>query len=213
VLSPDGERILLVDDKGDVLSGEQVQLAFVAMAGFRGKGPVALPVDSPAAADDIAAKSDIEVVWTKRSAASLLDEARRVGASVAADRRGGVAFPGFLPAFDGIAALLHVMDHIALSKESLSVLVKSIPVPAIAEETVVTPWERKGAVMREMVERNSDRSLDLIDGVKVILDDGWVLVVPDPEEPATQVYAEAATASEASARAQEYARRIRQLLR
>ena len=77
----------------------------------------------------------------------------------------------------------------------------------------MTPWERKGAVMREMVERNNERTLDLIDGVKVVLDDGWVLVVPDPEEPATHVSAEAPTESEAVARAQEYARRIRQLLR
>ena len=92
-------------------------------------------------------------------------------------------------------------------------LVKTIASPFIAEEVVVTPWERKGAVMREMVERNNDRALDLIDGVKILLDDGWVLIVPDPEEPATHVSAEAPTASEATARAQEYARRIRQLLR
>ena len=132
---------------------------------------------------------------------------------LAADRRSGVAFPRFLPAFDGVAALLHVMDHVARAGEALSTLRLAIPIPAIAEEVIVTPWERKGAVMREMVERNSDRSLDLIDGVKVILDDGWVLVVPDPEEPATLVMAEAPTESEAVARAQEYARRIRQLLR
>ncbi|MBA2610046.1 MAG: NTP transferase domain-containing protein, partial [Actinobacteria bacterium] len=181
VLSPDGERIVLVDDNGHVLSGEQTQLVFVSMAAARGEGPVALPVDTPADAAVIAEKGGITVVWTKRSAASLLDDARQQEASLAADRRGGIAFPAFLPAFDGIAALLHMMDHVATTGEALSKLVKAIPVPALAEETVVTPWERKGAVMREMVERNANRTLDLIDGVKVILDDGWVLVVPDPE--------------------------------
>ncbi|MEY2397795.1 MAG: mannose-phosphate guanylyltransferase / phosphomannomutase [Actinomycetota bacterium] len=213
VLSPDGERIVLVDDKGHVLSGEQTQLVYVAIAAHAGKGPVALPVDTPMDAVTIADNGGITIVWTKRSAASLLDDARQQHASLAADRRGGVAFPDFLPAFDGVAALLHVMDHVAKSDEALSKLVKAVASPAIAEETVVTPWERKGAVMREMVERNSDRTVDLIDGVKVILDDGWVLVVPDPEEPATLVSAEAPTPSEAQSRAQEYARRIRQLLR
>lgn len=213
VLSPDGERIVLVDDKGHILSGEQTQLVFVAMAASRKEAHVALPVDTPADAKAIAAAGGVDIVWTKRSPASLLDEARSASAWLAADRRGGVAFPAFLPAFDGIAALLHVLDHVAANKEALSALVKGIPQPAIAEESVVTPWERKGAVMREMVERNADRTLDLIDGVKVVLDDGWVLVVPDPEEPSTHVYAEAATPSEAAARASEYARRIRQLLR
>ena len=213
VLSPDGERLVLVDDLGHVLSGEQTQLAFVVMAAEAGEGPVALPVDTPSEAAIIAAKAGIDVEWTKRSNASLLDVAHTSHATLAVDRRGGVAFPRFLPTFDGVAALLHVMDHVARAGEALSVLRSAITTPAIAEESVVTPWERKGAVMREMVERNGDRTLDLIDGVKVILDDGWVLVVPDPEEPATLVMAEAPNESAAVARAQEYARRIRQLLR
>jgi mannose-1-phosphate guanylyltransferase/phosphomannomutase len=213
VLSPDGERILLVDDLGHVLSGEQTQLAYVSIASERGAERIALPVDTPSEAGSIAEKAGVEIVWTKRSAASLLGEAHAAGASLAADRRGGIAFPAFLPAFDGVAALLHVMDHVARHGEALSVLRSAIGMPSIAEEVVVTPWERKGAVMREMVERNNERTLDLIDGVKVVLDDGWVLVVPDPEEPATHVSAEAPTESEAVARAQEYARRIRQLLR
>jgi mannose-1-phosphate guanylyltransferase/phosphomannomutase len=213
VLSPDGERILLIDDLGHVLSGEQTQLAFVTMSAELAQGPIALPVDTPTEATAIAAKAGVDICWTKRSNASLLEVAHTANAVLAADRRGGVALPRFLPAFDGVAALLHVMDHVARTGEALSVLRSAIPMPAIAEEAVVTPWERKGAVMREMVERNSDRSLDLIDGVKVLLDDGWVLVLPDPEEPATLVMAEAPSDSEAVARAQEYARRIRQLLR
>ncbi|MEY2471769.1 MAG: mannose-phosphate guanylyltransferase / phosphomannomutase [Actinomycetota bacterium] len=213
VLSPDGERILLVDDQGHVFTGEQTQLAFITMSVEGGEGPIALPVDTPSEAAAIATKAGVDIVWTKRSNASLLEAAHSNRATLAADRRGGVAFPRFLPAFDGVAALLHVMHHLARVGESLSGLRMAISMPAIAEETVVTPWERKGAVMREMVERNGDRPLDLIDGVKVLLDNGWVLVVPDPEEPATLVMAEAPTESEAVARAQEYARRIRQLLR
>ena len=214
VLSPDGERIVLVDDQGHVFSGEQTQLTFVAMAGQKNSGGVvALPVDTPQAAASITAGTGVDIVWTKRSAASLLEAAVDAGAGLAADRHGGVAFPGFLPAFDGVAGLLHVLDYLAGAKETLSALRDGIGTPTIAEEVVVTPWERKGAVMREMVERNADRTLDLIDGVKIVLDDGWVLVVPDPEEPATIVSAEAPTEAAALARAQEYARRIRQALR
>jgi mannose-1-phosphate guanylyltransferase / phosphomannomutase len=53
----------------------------------------------------------------------------------------------------------------------------------------------------------------LIDGVKVLHDDGWVLALPDPEEPVTHVWAEAGTDAEARRLAQEYVRRIRQLVR
>ena len=53
----------------------------------------------------------------------------------------------------------------------------------------------------------------LVDGVKVRHDDGWALALPDPSEPVTHVWAEAGSDVAARRLAQEYARRIRQLLR
>jgi len=83
----------------------------------------------------------------------------------------------------------------------------------IARESVPTPWERKGAVMRELVERMPPDDLVLVDGVKIQRDDGWVLVLPDPDDAVTHVLAEATTTNEARQVAQEYARRIRQSVR
>ena len=68
-------------------------------------------------------------------------------------------------------------------------------------------------VMRTLVEMSKDREVQLIDGVKVRHDDGWALALPDPEEPVTHIWAEAATDADAKALAKEYARRIRQMLR
>ena len=83
----------------------------------------------------------------------------------------------------------------------------------VVHQAVLTPWDQKGLVMRTLVERSKDRELVLVDGVKVIHDDGWALVLPDPEEPLTHVWAEAGTDAAARARAQEYAVRLEQLLR
>jgi mannose-1-phosphate guanylyltransferase/phosphomannomutase len=82
----------------------------------------------------------------------------------------------------------------------------------VVRETVPTPWEQKGTVMRTLVERSGDKDLILVDGVKIIIDDGWVLVLPDPEDPLTHIWAEAATSADARSLAQQYARTIRQIL-
>jgi mannose-1-phosphate guanylyltransferase/phosphomannomutase len=68
-------------------------------------------------------------------------------------------------------------------------------------------------VMRTLVEMSKDREVELVDGVKVLHDEGWALALPDPEEPVTHVWAEAATDADARRLAQEYTRRIRQMLR
>jgi mannose-1-phosphate guanylyltransferase / phosphomannomutase len=97
----------------------------------------------------------------------------------------------------------------------LSAILAGVPESHIVHESVPTPWERKGAVMRELVERETERGseLMLVDGVKVIRPDGWALVLPDPADPFTHVWAESDGENAARQLAQEYARAIRQAMR
>jgi mannose-1-phosphate guanylyltransferase/phosphomannomutase len=76
-------------------------------------------------------------------------------------------------------------------------LVAEVPEPHVAHEAVPTPWERKGAVMRGVMERNKGEEVVLVDGVKIIYPDGWALVLPDPELPITHVWAEGETDADA----------------
>jgi mannose-1-phosphate guanylyltransferase/phosphomannomutase len=135
------------------------------------------------------------------------------GVTFAASQEGGYIFPSFLPAYDSAATLVNLLALLASTGVRLSKVVSQLPRVSVAHESVVTPWEQKGLVMRTLVERMPDRELVLVDGVKVLHDDGWALVLPDPEEPVTHVWAESSTDGEARALAQEYARRIRQMLR
>jgi mannose-1-phosphate guanylyltransferase/phosphomannomutase len=99
---------------------------------------------------------------------------------------------------------------LATTGQSLSALVHSLPPVHIAHETLHTPWEQTGVIMRTLVERLGDRELMLVDGVKVADGDGWALVVPDPEEPMMHVWAEGTSAEGARARAQQYVDRLTQ---
>jgi len=135
------------------------------------------------------------------------------GVILGADGEGGFIIPRFLPAFDAATALAHLLGLLAATGQRLSKVVASLPVAQVVREEVVTPWEKKGTVMRTLVERTADREQVLVDGVKVLHDGGWALVLPDPEEQVTHVWAEAATEQAARTLAQEYCRRIRTLLR
>ena len=76
---------------------------------------------------------------------------------------------------------MNLLDLLAATDRPLSAVVAELPEPHIAHETVPTPWERKGTVMRGVVERAKDRDVVLVDGVKILYPDGWALVLPDPE--------------------------------
>ena len=89
------------------------------------------------------------------------------------------------------------MELLVVTGSSLSATVGKLPEAHVVHETVSTPWEQKGHVMRSLIERSAERELVLVDGVKILRDDGWVLAVPDPEEPITHVWAEAPNDREA----------------
>jgi mannose-1-phosphate guanylyltransferase/phosphomannomutase len=214
VLDPGGEHLTLIDDEGTVLSDTTALLALLTLVSEHLVGhAVALPVAVTDHAVDIARRAGIEVVPTKLSTPALMDAATQPGVGFAAGLDGGYILPGFLPAFDAAATFVKLLELLARRRVALSALVAELPRVHLVHETVHTPWEAKGAVMRALIEQAKDHDVELVDGVKVRTAHGWVLAVPDPEEPRTHVWAEAATDQMARQLAQTHLRQIRQLLR
>jgi mannose-1-phosphate guanylyltransferase/phosphomannomutase len=214
VIDPDGEHLTLVDDAGHVLSDDEALLAFVTLVAGHAPGrSIALPLSATSHADHLADERDVGILRTKLSNAALMQAAARPDVVFGASTEGGYILPSFLPAFDGAAAMVKLLELLAMDGVALSKVVEALPPVYVVHETVVTPWEQKGTVMRTLVELSKDREVDLVDGVKVHHDGGWALALPDPEEPVTHIWAEGASGGEARRLAQEYARRIRQLLR
>jgi mannose-1-phosphate guanylyltransferase/phosphomannomutase len=164
-------------------------------------------------AEDICRKAGAEIIWTKLSAPHLMEVARTEHVTLAASQSGGFIFPRFLPAYDAAATLVNLLALLTAGGRKLSDLVADLPKVHIAHQEVHTPWDQKGMVMRTLVERSEGRDLVLVDGVKILEDDGWALILPDPEEPLTHVWAEAASDAQAETRANEYVVRLEQLLR
>jgi mannose-1-phosphate guanylyltransferase/phosphomannomutase len=219
VIDTDGEYITLVDNNGHILADDEGLMALLhlvlADADRRGGPPptVALPVSVGRAVEAMCDDASATLLWTKLSTPHLMEVASGPGVRFAASQEGGYIFPAFLPAYDAVATLVETLALLASTGSRLSQVVGRLPAVRVAHEAVVTPWEKKGLVMRMVMEWAKDRDLLLVDGVKVLHDDGWALVFPDPEEPLTHVWGEAATDADGRARAQEYARRIRNLLR
>ncbi|MDP9387503.1 MAG: sugar phosphate nucleotidyltransferase [Actinomycetota bacterium] len=213
VLHPDGEHITLIDDLGTVLSDDAALFALLGLVcATTERARVALPVSVGRGAQDLGQRWGADIVWTKLSSSHLMEVASGQGVDFAASQDGGFIFPSFLPAYDAAATLTNLLGMLAATGLRLSKVVSESPDAHIVHERVATPWEQKGMVMRTLVERIKDHELVLIDGVKVVHEDGWALVLPDPEEPLTHVWAEGPSHDAAGARAEEYARDIRQLL-
>ncbi|MHB1535483.1 MAG: sugar phosphate nucleotidyltransferase [Acidimicrobiales bacterium] len=214
VIDSDGEQLTLVDDTGHVLADREGLSALVRLVLDQGtKASLALPVAVGRGVEAMCEEAGASVAWTGLSTQALLEAASVPGVDFAASHSGGYIFPAFLPAYDAVATLVRTLALLGGSGKRLSAVVGGLPSVWMAHEEIPTPWEKKGLLMRRVVEQQIDHELVLVDGVKILYDDGWALVLPDPEEAITHIWAEGASDGEARTRAQEQGRLIRSLLR
>jgi mannose-1-phosphate guanylyltransferase/phosphomannomutase len=198
VFDPDGETAVIIDDEGTALTSDQALIVMVELVcSTIPNAHIALPVSVSREVERIAERHGASITWTKLSATHLMEVSQQRGIDLAASQEGGFIWPAFLPAYDAAATLAHLLGLLALADRTLSATLASMPATHVAHESVPTPWERKGAVMRGMVERAAGHPTVLVDGVKIVYPEGWALVLPDPEIAVTHVWADASTEAEA----------------
>ncbi|GAA3859045.1 mannose-1-phosphate guanyltransferase [Streptomyces sedi] len=189
---PVGERLALVDERGRIIEDQRALLVMLDLiAAERRGGRVALPVTTTRIAEQVAAYHGTQVDWSTTSPDDLTRAAHLDDAVFGGDGRGGLIVPEFSSVFDATAAFARLLGLVARTQLSLSQIDARIPRAHVQRRDVATPWAVKGLVMRRVVEAAGDRSVDTTDGVRVVEPDGrWVLVLPDPAEAVTHLWAE-----------------------
>jgi mannose-1-phosphate guanylyltransferase / phosphomannomutase len=202
-----GERLQLVDDRGAMVSEDRALLVVLDLiAAERRTGRVALPVTTTRVAEQVCRFHGVQVTWTPTSLHGLTEATADDDVIFAGDGRGGFVVPEFSRALDGIAAFVRLLGLVARTRLSLSQIDARIPKAHLLKRSMPTPWAAKGSVMRTVVEAAGGREIDTTDGVRVVEPDGgWILVLPDPAEAVTHLWAEGADADSAQALLDEWA--------
>ena len=209
---PVGERIQLVDEQGALVSDERALLVVLDLvAAERRRGRVALPVNTTRVAEQVCRFHGVQVTWTGTSQEALTTAAAADDVIVAADGRGGFVVPSFARTVDGITAFVMLLGLVARTRLTLSQIDARIPQAHLLRRSIPTPWAAKGSVMRTVVEAAADQSVDTTDGVRIIDPDrGWVLVLPDPADAVTHLWAEGTDADTAQLLLDEWATVVEQ---
>ena len=211
----DGETFALVDDTGRVIEGDRL-LALMTLCVARSKkgARIAMPVTVPDAIEKIAEENGATIVRTRSDQRSVMANAD--GERATLDFAGGGGhepiFPQFQPVFDALFAATKLMEMVAAERRKLSELVDELPQWHMARRVIACPWERKGEVMRTLLDEQKHNKVELIDGIRVARDGGWVLVLPDASDPTLNIYAEGRTDHDASRYIDEVSHRIGELV-
>jgi mannose-1-phosphate guanylyltransferase / phosphomannomutase len=188
VVGPTGEDVQFVDDRGEFVPPD-VMLACL-MDRLR-PAKVVLPINLSRGYAQLVEDAGGSVESSRTGLGNVAIKAAEVRADLASLADGRYIFPAFLPAPDCFMTLARALE--AFQVEPLSETRRKFGehFGNVARERLECPWAAKGRVMRGLAERfGGDPDAILTDGVKLNVEGGWVLMLPDPDNPVFYVYAE-----------------------
>lgn len=205
-----GERIWLVDHKGNKLSGGMAAAALADLL-LRDKnmqrGTIVFPINLPNLFEPLADKYNTQIVRVKNDHQALMEAAQISDVRLAFSGTGDFIFPSFQPTMDGMLALVKLLELLAVHQTTLHEVVRGLPNFYLAQRHVYCAWENKGGVLRLLNEQYHDRLISNTDGVKLgLTPTEWVLIAPDPDGPFFHIHAEGSSREIANATADRYAR-------
>ena len=184
----DADRMMAVDEKGNFVSGDEL-LAIFGLFECRGnKGTVVVPVDTSMMVDDFLKGS--EIVRTRVGDVYVAEGIKQFGAIYGGEPSGSWIFPKISYCPDGIYAAARLVEIVKDKK--LSELREELPRYATKRGALPCANEKKAEFMGKVKVKLEPlgKVLD-IDGIRVEMENGWVLVRPSGTEAKVRITAEA----------------------
>jgi len=210
----DADRLVCVTEEGEVLS-EDYGLAIASLHVLeRRKGPLVVSVASSMMFKWISEVLGVELYWSPVGEVKVVKEVIRRGAPIGGEGSSGGVIPAFFNlARDGAFGAALVVEALALRGCKMSDFIKELPRYYQARAAIECSSERSELVVKSLINELKGLELDLIDGIKIWLDEGWVLIRPSRTEPKIRVMCEAMSRTRAEELLRDYVARVQEAMK
>jgi len=202
-----GERIFVVNASGGKVNDADFSLAMADLSlRLAGQGKrLLVPANASMAAERIAAQHGALLVRSRMDPTSMMIASTQPDVLMAGDGGGHFIFPVFHNAIDGMFAIARFMEMLAVHDTTLADTLAALPPHHVVHKSVECPWDARGRLMRRLSEEYQSYRVEQTDGIRIAMDDAWVLIHLDPDGPTCNIYAESTSDEESHAVAQVFA--------
>jgi phosphoglucosamine mutase len=179
----DADRMMAVDDCGRFINGDKM---LAILSKYSGSAKIVTTIDASMSIEEM----NFEVARTRVGDPYVSEELKK-GGGFGGEPSGAWVFPGVSYCPDGVYAAAVITAIAARSK--LAELVDSIPSYPVKRGNIPGTIENIDGLQKRLKERFHPLAVDTIDGLKMNLADGWVLIRPSGTEPKIRISSEART--------------------
>src|SRR5438132_2434730 len=195
----DADRLAIVSEEGVAIGEEYTLLLATVKVLGQSPGPVVANLSTTTALQQVVSRFGYQLFLSKIGEVNVTEEMQKQHAVIGGEGNGGVIYPRLNFARDSLVGMAFILHLLAETGQTITELVNSLPRFAMIKEKLVCPSDKISVVLRMLRNEYAAYPMDLRDGVKVSLLNGWFLVRGSNTEPIVRVIAD--SDREADARA------------
>ena len=185
----DADRTVFIDNEGNFVSGDKSLSILSKYILSKKKGLIVTPVSSSSMVEDVVKKAGGTIIYTAVGSPTVAKAMLDNKAVFGGEENGGLIFPEHQLCRDGAMTVAKMLECI-VKEGALSKQVSALPVYHIEKRKIDCPNECKCGLLDHLASLSKGARTDRTDGLKMIYDDGWVLVRPSGTEPKFRIYSE-----------------------
>ena len=204
----DGDRAVLVDETGNVLSADQTAAIVAKRLLEKEKGVIVATVECSMVAEDYLAPMGAEVIRVPVGHTFIMDAGKKHNALLGYEDSGHMVMPRIVLFDDPTFVVLSVAQAMKQEGKKLSELAAEVPLYPRKRVVVELGDDKKFEAMKKLQEELPQQyeNTNTMDGVRIDFGDGWILMRASNTEPVVRLTVEAKTQERVDELAQKFSK-------
>ena len=209
----DADRCVFVSETGRYLPGDigLALLSILCMKTTTGKKQVVSTVALSNMVEDAIVDAGGSLVRTAVGSPIVARRMIEDGSPIGGEDNGGIIFADHQFCRDGALAAARMIEFVA-RYGSVQAEVDKLPKYTTIKAAAYCADDKKEYLVDTMAKNHSSEKIDRTDGLKIIFDDGWVLLRPSGTEPKFRIYSESKDANVAKRRSEQFVDEVVRIL-
>jgi len=213
VVDPDVDRLALICEDGSMFGEEYTLVSVADFVLSKTPGNTVSNLSSTRALSDITSKYDCKYYASAVGEVNVVEKMKECNAIIGGEGNGGVIYPSLHYGRDALVGIALFLTNLAEKNISCLQLRKSYPNYFISKNKIDLDQNTNiDNIFNVLKKKYSKYDLNLIDGLKIDFDFGWVHLRRSNTEPIIRIYSESTSKEKSDRIAQEFINQIKEII-
>lgn len=190
-VDPDVDRLALVCENGEMFGEEYTLVAVADFVLQNKKGSTVSNLSSTMALKDVTEKHGCQYFASAVGEVNVVETMKANNAVIGGEGNGGIILPELHYGRDALVGIALILTHLAKSGKRMSVLRAGYPhYEMVKDKLPLNEDTDVDAILEKLEAKYKKFEINTVDGLKITMPDGWVMIRKSNTEPIVRIYAE-----------------------